>query len=263
MSVSDDLRQIGVVTKYELLKHLRSKRFFVFIGISALMFILMTALSFILDGKLPGDPKEFMKLYIAPVHIMVVIGVALICASSIASEFEERTALLMFPRPMKKTAFFTGKMLSSFIACGAVIVVYYAVCIVVSLISTGGLDVNTFGSLGMAMLVMLGTGGFALLMSSLFRKSSTAVIVTIAALLLVFNMIDGIMMMNNVEPFFSITYASLDILNYIAGDVSGQGEIIMGSNAFYPTHMMAASICVVWFLITVTLSALLFRRKEF
>lgn len=266
---ADDIRQIGVVTKYELLKHARSKRFLTFVGIAALMFILMTALSFILDGKLPNDETAFMKLYLAPLHIMIVIGVSLICASAIASEFEERTALLMFPRPMKKTTFFIGKALSSFIACGAVVALYYGICILVSLLSTGGLDINTFGSFGMAMLFMLGTGGFALLMSSLFKKASTAVIVTIAVLLLVFNMIDGVMILNEVEPIFSITYAGTDILNYVAGDPTGiqTVEVMPGVNTemmyFYPTHMMALLICAVWFAVTTLLSALIFRRKEF
>jgi ABC-2 type transport system permease protein len=268
--ISDDLRQIGVVTKYELLKHVRSKRFLILIGIVAMMFTLTTVLIFALDGGLPSDKTEFMSAYTSFVSIMIIIAVSLICGSAIASEFEERTALLMFPRPMKRMTFFIGKALSSFIACGAVVMLYYGVCVLLSLLCTGGLDMNTFGSLGIAMLFILGTGGFALLMSSLFKKGTISIIVTILVLLLAFYMIiDSTMIFFEVEPTFSVTYAGMDIQNYIAGRPSGLQTVEampgmeMDVMFLYPTHAMAASLCIAWFAVTTTISALLFRRKEF
>ena len=96
--IGDDLRQIGVVTKYELLKHMRSRRMYIFVGIAVLMLVLITALCLLLDGKLPDTPKEFMETYLMLADLMIIIGVSLFCASTIAAEFEERTALLMFPR---------------------------------------------------------------------------------------------------------------------------------------------------------------------
>ncbi|MDR0334351.1 MAG: ABC transporter permease [Methanomassiliicoccaceae archaeon] len=267
--IGDDMRQIGVVTKYEILKHLRSKRMLIFIAIAVILFALMTALVIILDGKLPDDPTEFMKQYLAIVIIMIIIGTSLICAPAIASEFEERTALLMFPRPMKKTSFFIGKVLACYIVCGAVIVLYYLICIVLSFICTGGLDLNTFGSLGMALLFMMGAGGFGLLMSSMFKKGSTSIIVTILVLLLVFySMIDGLLIMFEVEPFFSLTYAGLDILNFVAGDPTGIQiiETPMGPVEmmfYYPSHALAVSVMATWAIVTTALAALLFRRREF
>jgi len=267
--IGDDLRQMSVVTKYELLKHFRSKRMLIFVGIAAIIFVLLTALSFILDGKLPDEPKAFMELYVALMPIMIIIGVSLIFAPAIASEFEERTALLMFPRPMKKTTFFMGKLLSCFILCGAVVLLYYAVCIVGSLIIAGGLELKVFGSMGMALLFTAGTGGFALLMSSLFKKGSTSIIITVLILFLVFySMMDGMFIMFDVEPVFSITYAGMDILNFISGHPSGLQTVnVMGVEMemmyYYPTHVLAVSVMSVWAAVTITLSALLFRRREF
>jgi len=271
--IKDDLRQMGVVTKYELLKHMRSRRMLVFAGIAALMFILITVLSLALDGKLPDEPTEFMKTYLSMMDLVIIIGVSLFCASTIAAEFEERTALLMFPRPIKKTSFFMGKVMACYILCGGVITLYYGLCAILSLIAAGGLDMNMFGSLGMAMMFMFGAGGFALLMSSIFKRGSIAVIVTIAMLLLVLGgIVDALMGVFDVEPVFSITYAAKDILNFIVGDVTmgfsidlstfgGTGDFTY--KVFYPSHWMAFSIAVIWGVVTTTLSALLFRKKEF
>jgi ABC-2 type transport system permease protein len=267
--ITDDIRQIGVVTKYEILKHLRSRRMMIFIGIVALLFILITVLSFVLDGELPKDQTEFMETYLTMVDLMIILGVSLFCASTIAAEFEERTALLMFPRPMRKTSFFIGKMSACYIICGGVIAMYYGISILLSFAATGGLDMNTFSSLGIALMFMFGAGGFALLMSSIFKKGSIAVIVTIAVLLLVFNIVDSMLSVFGTEPIYSILYASKDILNYISGnpnvisyDFSDFGVDFTFKN-FYPTHVAAIMITSTWAVITTTLSAFIFGKKEF
>ena len=264
--IGDDLRQVGVVTKYEVLKHMRSRRMLVFSAIAVLLFILITALSFVLDGKLPDDPKEFMARYVNMMSLLVILGVSLFCASAIASEFEERTALLMFPRPIKKTSFFTGKVLACYAVCGGIIALYYAVCMLFCFAYTGGLDATAFASLGFAILFMLGAGGFALLISSVSRKGSMAVVITIATLLLVFNIVDSMCFVFHVEPVFSITYASIDILNVIEGKVT----TILDFPAFgisianyYPAHWLSVSIMSIWFVVTTVLAALIFKRREF
>ena len=265
--IGDDLRQVGVVTKYEIIKHLRSRRMLVFVIIAALLLTLITVLSIVLDGKLPNDPQDFMETYLTMVDLMIIIGVSLLCASTIASEFEERTALLMFPRPIKKTSFFAGKVLACYTICGAVILLYYVICMVLSLAATGSIDTNVFGSLGMALMFMLGAGGFALLMSSIFKKGSIAVIVTIAVLLLVFNIVDSMLSLFGTEPSYSIIYASKDILNFVSEKITM--DVYLGLpgleyyRVFYPSHTLAFAIAAVWATVTTTISALIFRSKEF
>ena len=272
--IGDDIRQMGVVTKYELLKHLRSRKMFIFVGITALMFILVTALRIAINGELPKDPTKFMEAYLGLVDLLLIIGVSLFCASAIASEFEERTALLMFPRPIKKTSLFIGKMMACYIVCGGILALYYGICIIFSLLNTGGLDTNVFGSLGMGFMFMFGAGGFALLMSTVFKKASTAVIVTIATLLLILQIVCGILEAFKIEPVFSITYMSKDILNFISGHTSGvppglEAFVEMAEKwgvslmQYYPTHAMAFGIAATWAIATTAISVFLFSRKEF
>jgi len=261
---SNDIRQIGIVTRYEMLRHLRSKKMYVFAGFVALMLTLLTVLGVYALGGLSTDPKEFISNYVHLVSILVVIGVSLFCASAIASEFDERTALLLFPRPMKRLSLFVGKALACYIVCGALIALYYAVIMIMSLVYTGSIYPATFASLGLALLFMLGTGGFALLMSTLFNKGAIAVIITFATLFLIFNIIDSMGMMFNFEPVFSVTYAGVDIANVIVGNTTTPGYIEgMPVTYYYPSHTTAIAIMSAWAIVTTTLAALLFNRKEF
>jgi ABC-2 type transport system permease protein len=197
---------------------------------------------------------------------MVIVGAALFFASALVSEFEERTALLMFPRPMKKTSFFIGKVLACYIVCGAIIVMYYMVSMVISLLNTGTVYPAAFASLGLALLFMAAVGGFALLMSSVLKKGSTAIIMTIAAMLLVFNMIDGILFAVDIEPVFDLIYAGLDISNVVDGAVTvSNGSIGFGMTGtlFYPSHALAVSVMGIWAAVTTFLAVILFGRREF
>jgi len=262
----NDLRQIGIVTKYEMLRHLRSKKMYVFAGFVVVMLVLITVLGSMLEGGLPKDPQEFMSGYVSLMSILVIIGVSLFFASAIASEFDERTALLVFPRPMKRTTLFIGKALSCYIVCGGVIALHYLVAMVISLAHTGDIYTATYASLGLALLFMLGTGGFALLMSTLFNKGAIAIIVTFATLFLIFNIIDNMGGMFNFEPVFSITHAGRDIANVIDGwETFTEFNPAIGRDytTFFPSHGMAISIMSIYAIVTTTLAALLFSRKEY
>ncbi|MCL2786167.1 MAG: hypothetical protein FWD81_02965, partial [Methanomassiliicoccaceae archaeon] len=161
------------------------------------------------------------------------------------------------PRPMKKTSFFIGKAFACYIVCGVIMILYYLVSILMVYINGATVNTTVLTSLGLALLFMLGTGGFAFLMSSILKKGSTAVIVTIAALFMIFGLID--MMYENFigEPTFSITYAASNIISAVyslSGSMFGITSMsVLGS----------ATVMMAWFAVTMTISALIFRRREF
>jgi len=268
---SNDLRQISIVTRYEMLKHLRSKKLLTFAIITMAILVLITAIYLGSAAGFPEDPKEFMSSYVSLLFLFLIIGVSMFCASAIASEFDERTALLIFPRPMKRISLFIGKALASFIVIGIVILLYYSISMVLCLAKTGSVPASAFASMGMAMLFVLGAGGFALLMSTVFKKGLIAVIVTLLVLLLVMWFIVDLMVgpILNIEPVFSVTYGSGGITNVINGFVSysetfeieGMGSVT--TSTFFPSNVTAIAIMSIYAIITTTLAALLFSRKEF
>jgi ABC-type transport system involved in multi-copper enzyme maturation permease subunit len=158
-------------------------------------------------------------------------------------------------------------MLACYIVCGGIIIMYYVVCIILSLVFAHGVDTNTFASLGLALLFMLGAGGFAFFVSAISKKGTVAIIITIAALLMIFNMVDQILAIYDIEPVFSLTYAGTDISNVLAGNTTLHNQPVGASGItmsyFYPSHALAVSIMTIWFAVTTVLSAIIFKKREF
>lgn len=266
-----DMYQTAVVAKYELYKYIRNKKFYVFVGLLALLLIIQTVLPYLLGDGLSKDPQELMGGYVSWVMILVIIGVTLFSSGAIVSEFEDRTALLMFTRPIKKESIFLGKFIASFLFTATLMLVYLLVAIVISFAVAGGIPDGTFTAIGLSLLFILGASGVAFMLSSFLKRGSTAAIMTFALLMLILPMIYGILMAFGIEPIYDLIYASTAIDASISGAVTqtimidGQPILINGREMknFVPTASMAAVIMTVWCLVTGFLSYLKFKTREF
>ena len=134
-----DTTQVLLVAKYDILKHIRSKRLLAIGIILALVLVLVTFLG-TYNNPDPHDAAKFIGNYAGFVSIMIVIGVTLFAGDAIVSEFQGRTGYLLFPNPVKKSSLYAGKFLASVGIMSLVIVAYYLVAIVIGLAYTGNFD---------------------------------------------------------------------------------------------------------------------------
>jgi len=277
--VKGDIYQTGVVAKYEMLKYIRGKKIYVFSAIMLLVLFLMTILPYLIGDGLSEDPTDLMvggssgMGYASMISLFVIFGATLFASGALVSEFEERTALLTFTRPIKKESVFFGKMLASFLFTAMFILAYYLIVIVISLIVAGGVADNVLPSIGISMLYILAVNAVAFLISAFLKKGSTAAIMTFILFLLIFQMLTGIMMIFGIEPVYDLTYASTAIQSIISGAVtspiidSSTGDtLIMFGREMYnyvPTVGLAVSIMVVWLIVATAIAMVQFKRREF
>lgn len=257
--IKGDIYQTGIIARYEVIKNLRSKKLYLFLGLIIVFLALMTFAPYIGDG-LPEDPKTLMLQYSQWVWILVSIGVPLFAASALSSEFEERTALLMFTRPVRKTSIFMGKFLAAFLISTVGIVFYYVVAFIVSFAVTGSVVTEAYASLGLSVLFILGATGFSLMLSAFFKRSTSAIIVAILSFILILQMIYGVLMIAGIDPWFELTYAASSIVQVIAQEPNSSIE---GFNILYPEIGISAVVMVVWCAVTSLIALLLFKRREF
>ncbi|MCL1978903.1 MAG: ABC transporter permease, partial [Methanomassiliicoccaceae archaeon] len=158
---SDNMRQTGVIVKYELKKQFRGKRIAIFAVIMVLLLALCTILPYAFgDGLSALSPNELARLYMGSmVQLYVILLATLFFASIIVSEFEERTALILFTKPLKKWSVFLGKISAALLIGFAFILIFYAVTAVISLIALGTVTSALLKSLGLALICMVGLGG--------------------------------------------------------------------------------------------------------
>lgn len=181
-----DFRQIAMVAKNELIKGMRGKKFLVSFIIILIVFGLITVMPYVTgsgwDGKSSG---EILSAYLSNLSMIVLLIVALLSSVAIVSEFEERTALILFTRPIRRTSIFLGKVLFCFIIEALIVLVYYLLVLGVLLIFVGEVPLNLGISLAFALLYIFATSGIAFVISSFIKKGSVCTIITLLVLVMI------------------------------------------------------------------------------
>ncbi|MCL2149141.1 MAG: ABC transporter permease [Methanomassiliicoccaceae archaeon] len=217
----DNLRQAGVVAKYELKKYLRGKKMAIFAAIMALVLALITVSPYLSGEGLPGDPVQLAYPYASAMQLLVLLIATLFASGAVVSEFEDRTALVLFTKPLRKWSIFAGKAFIACIAGFAFVLAYYAFIAAASLAAAGSVAPHLLDSLCLALAYTAGTAGVALLISSLVKKSGTAAILTFMTLLVFMLLVSGILMENSVDPWFMLDRAGACINDCLLnGDIS-------------------------------------------
>jgi ABC-type transport system involved in multi-copper enzyme maturation permease subunit len=261
-----DLRQLGTVAYYELYKCFRSARLAGIFALAALVIVLILVVPPALGQPYPKDAAYFAQRFIAWVNVLVVVGATLFAGDALASEFQNRTGYLMFPNPIKRGVFFAGKLTASLLTLFFVLAVYYLVVSVLTISHSGDLSDLTYRSFGLALLYASAATGIAYLISSIMKGTTGALVLTLAVLLLIFPIIDGVLFFAGVKPVISVYFSSgaisyimqtpyptdmqvhLPIRGSFIGSSSGESVSLW---SYYPDVPIAAAVMVAYALVTV------------
>ena len=193
----NDISQIWVVTKNEMIKSMRGKKFLVSLAIVLIVFALITLMQTIVSGGWDNikTTSDVLSTYMTTMTIIILLVVALLSSIALVSEFEERTALILFTRPVRRTTILLGKILSCLLIEAMIILVYYVLVTAVSLIHVGSVSEHMVTSFLMAVLYAFAASGIAFVISAFFKKGSVCTIISLLVLLVVIpivsSMIDG------------------------------------------------------------------------
>jgi ABC-2 type transport system permease protein len=138
-SFSDDIRLAVVIMKNEFLKQMRGKRLLIFGIITGMILVCITAALALVDNPVIDSPKSFCELFLGILTLFMIIGATLFGATTVVSEFEERTALILFNRPIEKWSIYVGKFVAAFLIVVAFVVIYYLYVIIASMMLAGGI----------------------------------------------------------------------------------------------------------------------------
>lgn len=183
--IVNDLRQSYVIMKNEIKKFFSGKRMTLFLGLMGVILFVLTVVPYLLGESLSDDPKQILVPYLSLVSLIVLMLSTLFASICIVSEYEERTALIVFTRPIRKASIFVGKMLACLAVSWGFVILYYVVAALVSLVIAHGVEADLFISMVMAFLYSFATIGIAMLVSSIMKKSNTSTIMTFVVLLVI------------------------------------------------------------------------------
>lgn len=264
------MKQAMTVMKYDMLKHLRSKRLLGMLAIEAVLLLLISAL---VIGEVAQPFTSTMSGYASLASTLVIVAATLFAGDAIVSEFQGRTGYLLFPNPVKRSSIFLGKFLSAVLATALVVVIYYIVAIVISAVVSSDLEHLdlAFASLGLALLYSVAAVGLGMLVSSFMKGSTGSLILTFFLLFLILPSVDSIFSLVSYPPTPSLTFASMAIsavlnvpyppeTNMMVIPLEGLGEFVTYIHT--PPVITAVAVMIVWILATMGLAYLLFRRRE-
>lgn len=269
VEVPSDAEQVLLVAKYDILKHIRSKRLMAIGVILGLILILITYLG-IYNGTYQHNVAGFVGNYTGFVNTLIVIGVTLFAGDAIVSEFQGRTGYLLFPNPVKKSSLYAGKFLASVGVMSLVIVVYYLVAIVIGLIYTGSFTELSIYSMLLAILYGTAATGVAFLISSTMKTSTASLVLTFFMLFMILTLVASVMSLSGIKPTGELTFEGGTISDIMQNPypVDTVSNISAGGGGGFTLHQYhadvgsAIAIEIVWIAVTGALGFVAFKRRE-
>ena len=254
IDIKDDLRQAFIVGRYEVMKFLSGKKILIFGIINILVLALLTGVIFAVE--LDGLTTETgLGLYIGISSWLMLFGATLFSSVTLVSEFEERTSLMLFTKPIRKSSIFIGKFLAAYGLNFVFMVFYYVVASIAIAIKTGGFTSNMFISLGYCALYILSLTCIAMLFSALMKKASSASILTFIFILLVPSIIGVIIQVATISSggdapdlWYILDAASQSVATSIGGPVEN--------------GLRDAIVMFIWGIVPLIGAYFIFRKRE-
>jgi ABC-2 type transport system permease protein len=279
-SVPSSLSQVRLQTKYEFLNYFRSRRFFILLGITVAIGLVLTAIVdyYRPSSFLSSDLDFYSGWWGNTATFVVVLSGIFFGGDAISAEFQNKTGYYLVPNPIRRSSIYIGKWIAAFIASSVILGVFALMTIGNALYYFGATMPYQFPeALAFSWFYLIAVLGFAFFFSSLFKSSSYSILVTAILFLFAFSIIQTLYAdLAQAEPWFILTYGASIIGNvlsttYPAHEIVTHGIFGRGANnpnapaftTFNATIPEGLEIMLVYFIVTAVIGLILFERKEF
>ncbi len=253
IDLKDDIRQTFIVMKYEMIKFMTGKKIYIYGIVNIIALAAMAVALFINSNSVTTEGA--LRSFISLLNLILLIGATLFSSVTLVSEFEEKTSLVLFTKPIRRASIFFGKFLAAYILNFGFTVVYYILAAIIVLIKTGGITPNMFISIAFCMPYIFALTGIAMFFSSVMKKSSSASILTFVFLLLVPSIITTIVVAikgNITEDSFYLWYMIDTAWTIIPDSIAGQAKDVA----------LEILVMLIWGIVPTAIACRVFRKKQ-
>ncbi len=275
MSEFDKLK---IVTRYELLKQLRRKRFYGGLAITVLAVVLTIGLYQGLDlprhMRIPDQlinqyGAEIFAIFVTSMGALAVLAAVFFAGDAIAGEFEGKTGYILFPNPVKRITIVVGKYLACFIATAAIILVAYLISAGALLVFYGQVPSGIVGSLAIALVLACFMISMAFAFSSVLKGSMGATIATLLTYMVVFSVISMSLSYAGYNPWFmpdragdSMTATYGIPFENVFGGMMGGGRMTSGVMQASQDPTLGFFVLLAWAVVLFNVSVWVAKRRE-
>jgi ABC-2 type transport system permease protein len=218
------------------------------------------------DFKEPA--KDFASSFVQFVSTLIIICIVFFGADALVSEYQTRTAYLLFPNPIKKEVMFLGKFLASFIASLSMVGLFYVLIVVLSLLSVGGVAFYLPLSFAFATLFLISILAVAFFISSIMKGSTGAIVLTFFLMFMILPIVQSVGMISGMKMWFLVTFTgdlastSLNWDHYPVDSVENIPGMGFTLYSYYPDPGTSVCVMFAYLVIFGAISMYLFKRKE-
>jgi ABC-2 type transport system permease protein len=211
-----DFDKLGVVIRYEFLKHIRRARLYIILGIALLIEALVLVLVPVLSKQgFPADVKTMAALLtVGP--SLAAIGAVFFAGDAIAGEYESKTGFLLFTNPVKKMTLWVGKYLAGLFSVALLMIFTYIIIAVALLIIYHQVPWQMFESFGLAIYYAAAVLSTTFLVSALSKGSMGATIITLLFVLVICAILESVLAYTN-NPYWFVLSSGGDSIATVYG----------------------------------------------
>lgn len=274
-----EFEKLKIVTRYELLKQFRRKRFMGALIIVILAQILVIGLYHGLDipgslsdpasGIIISDTPELFAIFVTSMSSIAVLAAVFFAGDAIASEFEHKTGYILFPNPVKRTTLVTGKYLACFIATALILIVAFIISAIALVVFYGQIPIGILGSLAIVLMLAGCIISMAFAFSSALKGGMGATIATLLTFMVLSSVISSSLAYAGYNPWFmpdraadamAATYSVS--LEELAGGMYGGGGVMGGMAQASQDPTLSFLVLATYAIILFGVSVWLTKRRQ-
>lgn len=264
MSEVSGFSQFMTIMRYEMLKFLRGKKFYIILAIIGIIAAAFAIVPPALGESYP-DATGTIDFFTQFSSILIILIVTLFGADSIVYDFEKGTAFVLYTNPVRRRTIFIGKFVSALLVSTATLVVFYAAAALLSLAINGSAPLETIYSMLLAIAYMTALLCVTFLVSTTMKSTLAASVIVFALFFLIFSMVESILTLAGQKPFFVLTSMSTVISDILISPFPQTISEEFGSFTvllYHPTVTTAVIVMAVYGLASIGLAYNRFVKKE-
>ena len=191
----EDYRDLWLNFKFEMIKNIRQKRILIVSIIAISLPLLFYLVPLFSDKGLPETVNEFLPSIMSFTNLVIVLNAIFFGADAINTERYNKTALLIYPLPQRRTAIFFGKYLAQLFTSWVMIGLYYltSTTIIIAEYGIESITIDMLKSIIFASIYMTAMLSIAFFLSSIMRNPAASMMFTFFIIFMLFPIISMLM----------------------------------------------------------------------
>ena len=235
-----ELDKLGVVIRYEFLKHVRRARLYIILGITALAEALVLILTPVLMHHYP-ESVTAMAMLLTSMTSLASLGAVFFAGDAIAGEYEGKTGFLLFTNPVKREVLWAGKYIAGLLAVSILMVFTYIIVAGSLLAIYHEVPVAIFKSFGMALYYGAAVLSTTFLFSAVSKGSMGATIMSLLFLWVICGILESVLGYTH-NPYWYILSVGGDATTMAYGSMQSMIDSFNGFGGMGGSGVMNFSV---------------------